>query len=146
MARLNITIPDELYAALEPWRDRLNVSKVCQEALAREVAKLNDLPRQAAELAALVERLRQEKAHAEKFAFAQGVTDGVAWARGASYGELRRWGEVGGAAGPSAGDDERALQAALGRYRDDSAFDERTYREGWRAGIEEVWQRVRDKV
>ena len=58
MARLNITIPDELYAALEPWRDHINISRVCQEALAREVAKLNDLPRQAAELADLVERMQ----------------------------------------------------------------------------------------
>jgi len=146
MPRLNITIPDELYAALEPWRDRINISKICQEALTQEIAKLNDLPRQAAELAALVERLQREKAHAEKFAFAQGVTDGVAWARGASYAELRRWGELGETAAGSAGGADGALQAALRRYRDDPAFDERTYRQGWTMGIEEVWQRVRDKV
>lgn len=147
MPRLNITIPDELYAALEPWRGRLNISKICQEALAREVAKLNELPRQAAELAALIERLQQEKAHAEKFAYAQGVTDGVAWARDASYAELRRWGEC--SAGPHAprgGDGERALHAALQPYQADPAFDELAYREGWRMGIEEVWQRVRDQV
>ena len=146
MPRLNITIPDELYAALEPWRHRLNVSKICQEALTREIAKLNDLPRQAEELADLVERLQQEKALADRFAFAQGVSDGVTWSRGASYGELRRWGECGEAAAPGTGDGEQALQTALQRYRDDPAFDERTYREGWCAGIQEVWQRVRDNV
>lgn len=144
MPRLNITIPDELYIALEPWRDRINISKVCQDALAREVAKLNDLPRQAAELAALVERLQQEKAHAEKFAFAQGLTDSVTWARGASYAELRRWGELGETAASGGGDGP--LQAALRRHRDDPAFEERPYRQGWVMGIEEVWQRVRDKV
>lgn len=145
MARLNITIPDELYAALQPWRDHINISKVCQEALAREVAKLNDVPRQAAELAVLVERMQQEKAHAEKFAFAQGLTDSVTWARGASYAELRRWGEFGEKAASRGGIDG-ALQDALQRYRVDTSFDEQSYRQGWVTGIGEVWERVRDKV
>lgn len=145
MARLNITIPDDLYAALEPWRDQINISKVCQDALAREVAKLNDLPRQAAELTALVERMQQEKASAEKFAFAQGLTDSVAWARGASYTELKRWGELDAADHPRAGDNG-ALETDLQRHRNDPAFDEQAYRQGWVMGAREVWQRVRDKV
>lgn len=145
MARLNITIPDELYAALAPWRDHINISKVCQEALAREVAKLNDLPRQAAELAALVERMQQEKANAEKFAFGQGLTDSIAWARGASYAELRRWGEFGeNGAAPAGG--TGVLEASMERHRNEPSFDERAYREGWVMGVKEVWQRVRDKV
>lgn len=142
MARLNITIPDELYRALEKWRDRLNISRLCQEAIAREVAKLEDLPRQAAELETLVERLRQEKALAERFWFAQGVTDGIAWTRGASYGELRLWGETGRLEPP----EPEALQSALRRYRGDPAFEGETYRQGWAAGVKEVWQRVKDKV
>ena len=145
MARLNITIPDELYAALEPWRDHINISRVCQEALAREVAKLNDLPRQAAELTALIERMQQEKAHGEKFAFAQGLTDSVAWARAASYAELRLWGEL-GEKGASRAKGHGPLQDELGRYRDDPSFDEQSYRHGWVTGIGEVWERVRDKV
>lgn len=145
MARLNITIPDDLYAALEPWRDQINISKVCQDALAREIAKLNDLPRQAAELTALVERMQQEKASAEKFAFAQGLTDSVAWARGASYTELKRWGELDATDHPRAGDNG-ALETDLQRHRNDPAFDEQAYRQGWVMGAREVWQRVRDKV
>jgi post-segregation antitoxin (ccd killing protein) len=145
MARLNITIPDELYASLAPWRDHINISKVCQEALTRELAKLNDLPRQAAELSDLIDRLHLEKANAEKFAFAQGLTDSVTWTRGASYAELRRWGEL-GEAGAARADDNAAFEAALQRHRDEPAFDERAYREGWMMGIKEVWQRVRDKV
>lgn len=146
MPRLNITVPDDLYEALEKWRDRLNISKICQEAIAREVAKLEDLPRQAVELEALVERLRQEKAHVEKFYFAQGVTDGIAWARGASYVELQRCGESGRLEQPARDDRAKALEHALRRYRQDPAFDEQTYLEGWRAGVREVWRRVKDKV
>lgn len=142
MPRLNISISDELHTALEPWRDRLNISQICAEALTREVAKLNDLPRQAVELTELVERLQREKAHAQKYAYGQGVTDGIAWARGAAYSELHRWGE--GTLSSQAGDG--ALCDALERHRNDPEFDEQAYREGWKMGIEEVWQRVQDKV
>lgn len=69
MARLNITISDELYAALQTWRDRINISKICQEAIAKEVAKLEDLPRQAVELETLIDRLREEKAQSDKTYF-----------------------------------------------------------------------------
>ncbi len=95
MAQLNITIPDELYAALQTWRGRINISKIFQKAIAREIAKLEDLPRQAAELEVIVDRLREEKARSEKAYFAQGVSDGITWARGAPYQELRLWREPG---------------------------------------------------
>lgn len=40
MARLNLTIPDSLYNRLERLRDRVNVSKVCAVALAKELDML----------------------------------------------------------------------------------------------------------
>jgi hypothetical protein len=44
MARLNITIPDALYARLEQLRDRINLSKVCATALEKEVTMLEGKP------------------------------------------------------------------------------------------------------
>ena len=146
MARLNITIPDELYAALEMWRGRINISKVCQEAIAKELAKLQDLPRQAVELDTLVDRLREEKATSDKAFFAQGVSDAIAWARGAPYQELRLCGEHGQHEGRGRDRWPEALQRALRRYASDPTFDEAAYAQGWLAGVSEVWQRVKDKV
>lgn len=40
MARLNLTIPDPLYERMERLRDRVNVSKVCAVALAKELDML----------------------------------------------------------------------------------------------------------
>ena len=40
MARLNITVPDELYERIEKWRERLNLSRICQDAIGREIDKL----------------------------------------------------------------------------------------------------------
>jgi hypothetical protein len=146
MARLNITISDELYKALEQWRDHLNLSKICQEAIAREVAKLEELPKAMMELETLVARLQQEKDHTETFWFGQGVTDGVAWARGASYSALRFWGERKGLEPLSREDDERALQMAKRQYRKDPTFDTKPYTDGWVAGVKEVWQRVKNTI
>lgn len=146
MARLNITIPDELYAALEMWRGRINISRVCQEAIAKELAKLQDLPRQAAELETLVDRLREEKATADRAFFAQGVSDGIAWARGASYQELRLRGERDQPDWRVQDSWPDALRRSARRYASDPVFDEETYAKGWLAGVAEVWQRVKDKV
>jgi post-segregation antitoxin (ccd killing protein) len=44
MPRLNITVPQDLYDRLEKWRDRLNLSRICQDALARELARLEEIP------------------------------------------------------------------------------------------------------
>ena len=44
MARLNITLPDVLYARLEQLRDRINLSKVCATALEKEVMMLEGQP------------------------------------------------------------------------------------------------------
>src|SRR6266481_5074726 len=44
MARLNITLPDVLYARLEQLRDRINLSKVCATALEKEVTMLEGQP------------------------------------------------------------------------------------------------------
>ena len=41
--RLNVYIPDDLHRALQAHRERLNVSRICQEALAREVAAVESL-------------------------------------------------------------------------------------------------------
>src|SRR5260370_4666576 len=44
MARLNITLPDVLYARLEQLRDRINLSKVCATALEKAVTRLEGQP------------------------------------------------------------------------------------------------------
>lgn len=40
MARLNLTIPDALYARYQRVRRQINVSKVCAEALEIEVTRI----------------------------------------------------------------------------------------------------------
>jgi hypothetical protein len=41
--KLTITIPDELGERLEQWRDRMNISRVCAEAIAEEIDRLESI-------------------------------------------------------------------------------------------------------
>jgi hypothetical protein len=143
MARLTVSVPQDLYDRLDQWRDRLNISKVCQEALAREVRRLEEVPADARALGDLVERLSQEKADGERHWFNQGVSDGMTWAQGASYVDLRSAAEKGQVATPEVAS---AIRRALARYADQAGFDRSGYTSGWAFAASEVWRRVETKL
>ncbi|HLV81368.1 MAG TPA: hypothetical protein VKT32_13870 [Chthonomonadaceae bacterium] len=74
MARLNLTIPDSLYERLERLRDRVNVSKVCAVALAKELEMLEGTTTAAgdAKVSRMVQRLGRW--------YPRGRQDGEEWA------------------------------------------------------------------
>jgi post-segregation antitoxin (ccd killing protein) len=89
--RINISIPDELHAELEKWREQLNVSGICQEALRKEVARLEAVATAGGDLDAVVKRLRAEKDEWEKHWYEVGIQLGHEWARRAPYQRLLEW-------------------------------------------------------
>src|SRR5881227_2192917 len=77
MARLNITLPDALYARLEQLRDRINLSKVCATALEKEVIMLEGQPTITdPRIARLIQRLQSTR---ERW-YQRGYEDGFQWA------------------------------------------------------------------
>jgi hypothetical protein len=77
MARLNITIPDALYARLEQLRDRINLSKVCATALEKEVTMLEGQPTITdPRIARLLQRLQSMR---ERW-YQRGYDDAIQWA------------------------------------------------------------------
>lgn len=77
MARLNITIPDALYARLEQLRDRINLSKTCATALEKEVTMLEGQPPITdPRIARLLQRLQGTR---ERW-YQRGYEDGIQWA------------------------------------------------------------------
>jgi hypothetical protein len=77
MARLNLTIPDQLYERLEQVRDRVNVSRICAVALEKELAMLEGRPTVAdPKIAQLLQRLQSGK---ERW-HSRGHEDGTQWA------------------------------------------------------------------
>lgn len=77
MARLNITIPDALYARLEQLRDRINLSKICAIALEKEVKMLEGHPNITdPRIAHILKRLQGTR---ERW-YQRGREDGIPWA------------------------------------------------------------------
>jgi hypothetical protein len=81
VARLNLTIPDPLYERLERLRDRVNVSKVCAIALAKELEMLEGSTTAAVNPKAqrMIERLQGMRNRRERW-FQRGYEDGENWA------------------------------------------------------------------
>lgn len=142
MARLTVSVPQDLHARLENWRDRLNISRVCQEALERELRRLEELPEDAKALTGLVERLAREKADGERHWFSQGVSDGMNWTRRAAYADLRAAVETTEPTPPV----DIAIRNGMSSYTDVAGFDEESYVGGWRFAASEVWRRVKTKI
>ena len=143
MPRLNITIPDELHQRLERWRDRVNVSRICQDAITRELNKLDELPAEVQAMQRALARLGQEKAKVERSCFRKGVYDGLEWARQAEYPALKSWGEKDLSnetldavlRGP-------AVKAAA-THANDVNWDQIPYAEGWMSGVQQFWARAK---
>jgi len=60
-ANITITVPDELGAKVEKWKDQMDVSKVCQKALQTEIVRLEGFPKFGGDLWETLERLREDK-------------------------------------------------------------------------------------
>jgi hypothetical protein len=143
MPRLTVSIPQDLHDRLEHWRDHLNISRVCQRALDREVRRLEELPQDAHALGTLVERLSREKADGDRAWFSQGVADGMTWAQGASYIDLRETAEKGVEATPEI---TAVVSRRMSRHEEELGFEPESYIEGWRFAASELWRRVKDKI
>jgi post-segregation antitoxin (ccd killing protein) len=74
---LSITIPEDLFNRLQAVKESLNVSGVCQEAIASAV-KIEELRKEGGDnMEAVIERLREEKkTHAEEY-YAEGFEEGL---------------------------------------------------------------------
>jgi hypothetical protein len=81
VARLNLTIPDQLYERLERLRDRVNVSKVCAVALAKELDMLETTSASGTDVKVqrLVQRLLRQRDDRERW-YQRGRHDGETWA------------------------------------------------------------------
>src|SRR5437763_13740276 len=73
---MNISVPDELYERYKRSEERLNASRVCAEALARELDVLEGVGEQdEAAVMQMVERVMDAKEHS----YGWGYGDGRAW-------------------------------------------------------------------
>lgn len=158
MARTTISIPDPLAARLEPLKDHINVSEICQRALEARVQTYERIAALSEEdvMEKLVQRLKIQKQESTQWSTKQGAEDGQHWAiSDATYAEIVKWSDRGMLDNPyiddlplpdSAHDEEsyndlRELADDCGEVLDDQA-----YARGFLEAVGEVWLQVENKV
>ena len=93
--RINISIPGELHERLSHFKDKLNMSRICQKAINHAVRIEEIKTEKASDMDSLVERLKEEELrHAQKY-----IDEGFKWGAKDAYGlslnsflEIETWG------------------------------------------------------
>lgn len=154
--RITLSIPDMLHEKMEKWRQSFNLSKMFQDALAEAIHKKEEFQKrfqQESDISEIIERLKAEKKQSEGNYLENGRAEGLQWARVAHYDDL-----IYAAALDSS--DEIASDPRLGTYfkdllnsglfKDTSRHNlekyTRLFFDGWRKGVNEFWDEIKEKL
>jgi len=88
---ISISLPDKLHERLQKLKDKINVSKLCQDVILKEVKKIEDFRKRihkSAKTEKIIERLSQEKSESDELVYERGRKDGEQWAKTAHYDDL----------------------------------------------------------
>lgn len=100
MARISVSVPEELLVRLEPVKERINVSQVCRDALERQIQvfeRAATVQADTPDLEALIDRIRQERVLVEGRFEELGRHNAATWLVTAPYLELKVVTETNGA-------------------------------------------------
>ncbi|KQC08949.1 MAG: hypothetical protein APR62_03705 [Smithella sp. SDB] len=162
MARkITISVPDDLYERMTPWKSSLNFSKVFQNAISGMIQKKEALTskiRKDVDLASVVDRLKKEKIDYELNVTEWGKKDGLEWCKTAHYRELQyalAWAPY---KNPDQDEElgdyfshmfekykKRIMATGKKAQHRLSDFSEK-YLKGWKEGVELFWNEVKDKL
>ncbi len=154
MARISVSIPDELVARLEPVKERINVSQVCRDALEKRIRAFEietNGQRETLDLESLVDRLRQERVLVEARFEELGRRNAENWLVTAAYLELKAVTETNGAL-QMAG--YRLPSSSFKAMKRDMANEKVTvegpqaitYKSAWLGQVRAVWSQVIDQL
>jgi len=173
---VTVTVPDQLHLKMKKYKERLQPSKIFQDALRQRIEQIERHDRQTeagANIDALIERLRREKNAMKNTWYETGRTDAIEWVQNASYqhisyvagvfkttNEILEQGELttdtnldGNLEDVVIGEELQGFsgQYQLGWYKDENGryvpCDEwRAWEEGFRNAVREFFGRIKDKL
>lgn len=155
MARTTISLPDRLVERLDPYRDVINISEICRDALEGKVSTMERITGALAEgdeRQALIERLREGKKKFTEVSVQNGMEDGRKWAtEDATFADLMVWAETNAQRDSGLLLPEQVMNSYLQEAEwiaqsNADFFDQNRYVEGFMAGLREVWESVKDEV
>ena len=161
--RVNISLPDELVLAMKPFKEEMNVSKICAERLRQEVEALRAAQERKAEQQDAVLRLRAERLESVEAAKKtrsslsrrEGYEIGTSWVlRSASYSEIK-W--LTGVVAPRVEAGERPCDIVASERSElhllmppmeslAQLIDPREFWDGFLQAVIDMWAQIRDAV
>ncbi|MBN1472443.1 MAG: hypothetical protein JW925_11735 [Syntrophaceae bacterium] len=161
MAKITISVPDELYEKMKEWKSSLNFSKVFQNAVSGMIQKKEALTsklKKEVDFSSIVARLKKEKVDYEFNIAECGKKDGLEWCKTAHYQELQYALGIVSSKNPDL-DEElgdyfshmfkkyKKQVMASGKKAQDALSDfSEKYRKGWKEGVELFWSEVKNKL
>ena len=161
MAKITISVPDELYEKMQEWKSSLNFSKVFQNAMCGMIRKKESLMskfRKEVDFSSIVDRLKKEKVEFEFNIREWGRKDGLEWCKTAHYRELQYALALTSYKNPDQDEElgdyfshmfekHRKQIKATGKKTQDALNDfSEKYLKGWKEGVELFWSEVKDKL
>jgi hypothetical protein len=154
--KVTVSIPDMLHEKMEKWRESFNLSKMFQDAVMEAIQKKEDFQKRIREdldLHDIIERLRKEKASSEEDFSDSGRRDGLLWARSAHYDDLiyaLDWSDIDNAVKDEVLGGfflEKSKNNKLLEARPEGLSESfRVYIKGWKSGVEQFWNEIREKL
>ena len=143
--RINISIPEDLHARIQNFKEMINVSKVCQEALERAVSRL-ETRKPLENYEKLAERIVQEKMIIFKTWFERGFDAGLKNAQTTySYDDFM---QVVNKDKLPAEDDYLITAESVDLIISEpvNKFDHEAFVKGYKCGVLKIWGEIKDKV
>ncbi|MBU2560753.1 MAG: hypothetical protein KKD17_00495 [Nanoarchaeota archaeon] len=149
MAKISIHIPDDVLARVREHKDSLNISKVCSNALLKEVEMIANVPPMVEQTRKLIERLRSDVHSQHMESFNLGVRLAQDFLSRSSYDQLRYWGSMVFSEKkrfvlPEEIEDYIERCSLEKRFR--HPFHRNSFVRGWLGVMQRTWETVKDKV
>lgn len=154
--RINITVPNDLHERLQAVRDRINISRICQEAIEQAVALEEIKMKALSNKEKVIERLRLERQKSEDDWFEAGRTDGLRDSENLSYDDFQeildlyqaknelekydQWIEI----NQFPEDFHELLEERMGGYSPKPI--KKTYLAGWIEGVTDFWNEIEAEI
>lgn len=154
--KVTVSIPDLLHEKMEKWRRSFNLSKMFQDAITEAIQRKEDFQKriqQDLDLCEIIDRLKREKEHSQGGYYDEGRLDGIACAKNAHYDDIQY--ALGLEDFDTVFRDDVLGEYFMERINKIKQKDKRLesldeyigiYLQGWKKGLCEFWEEVKEKL
>ncbi|MBW8015073.1 MAG: hypothetical protein FVQ82_02730 [Planctomycetes bacterium] len=140
--QISVTLPDGLYERLQTVKNSFMVSRVCQEAIEKEVYRQELILKGTQEMENVIERLKVEKEEHDEQFVQNGYSDGLDDATRLEYAALLDISKNGW----NCDSYQEIFEDWLREQAQENSDNVDKYIEGWLKGVIAFWNEVKDEI